>query len=101
MRLSGGSSFDVDVVARPVSLVEVGRFFPSAGLRGTATGPIHSPARSRDLRVNAELRLPDGGRLSTRGTLDLASREKGYDFTARLHTLNLRTITDQSASRHR
>src|SRR5207237_693276 len=45
------------------------------------------------LRVDADLRLPDGGRFTTRGTLDLASKEKGYDITARLYTLNLRTIT--------
>ena len=51
VRLSGGSWFDVDVVARPVSLVEVGRFFPSAGLQGTATGPIHLTGSMRDLRV--------------------------------------------------
>jgi hypothetical protein len=34
VQLTGGKRFDVDVNVRPVSLVEVGRFFPAAGLQG-------------------------------------------------------------------
>jgi hypothetical protein len=64
---------DVDVTARPVSLVEVGRFFPSVGLQGSATGPVRLNGPMRDLGVRADLRLPDGGRFATRGTVDLAS----------------------------
>jgi hypothetical protein len=83
---------DVDVTARPVSLVEVGRFFPSVGLQGSATGPVRLNGPMRDLGVRADLRLPDGGRFATRGTVDLASRDKGYNLSASLFTLNLRTI---------
>jgi hypothetical protein len=36
------SWFDVDARVHPLSLVTAGRFFPSAGLRGTATGPVSS-----------------------------------------------------------
>jgi translocation and assembly module TamB len=96
VRLSGGTWFDVDVVARPVSLVEVGRFFPAAGLRGTAVGPIHLTGSMHDLRAVADVRLPDGGRFTTRGTFDLASHKKGYDFSAQLYTLNLRTLTTKA-----
>jgi translocation and assembly module TamB len=93
VKLAGTKSFDVDVVAQPVSLVEVGRFFPAAGLQGSAIGPIHVGGTFANLRVNTDLRLPDGGRFDARGTLDLASRDKGYDFTAHLFTLNLRSLT--------
>ena len=85
--------FDIDVVTRPVSLIEVGRFFPAAGLHGSASGPVHLTGTLANLRVNADLRLPDGGRFTTRGTLDVASVEKGYDLTAHLYTLNVRTLT--------
>jgi len=96
VKLAGTKSFDVDVVAQPVSLVEVGRFFPAAGLHGTAIGPIHLAGTLANLRVNADLRLPDGGQFDARGAVDLASRDKGYDLTAHLFTLNLRTITTKA-----
>lgn len=96
IRLAGGKRFDVDVAARPISLVEVGRFAPSAGLQGSATGPVHVTGTLRDLRVAANLTLPDGGRFDTRGTLDLASRAKGYDLASSLYTLNLRTIDSKA-----
>ncbi|HMA23286.1 MAG TPA: translocation/assembly module TamB domain-containing protein, partial [Gemmatimonadaceae bacterium] len=87
---------DVDVTARPVSLVEVGRFFPSVGLQGSATGPVRLEGPLRDLRVRADLRLPDGGRFATRGTVDVASRDKAYNLSASLYTLNLRTIDSKA-----
>jgi translocation and assembly module TamB len=93
VRLAGGQWFDVDVLAHPISLAEVGRFVPAAGLHNWASGPVRLTGSLGDLRLNVNLRLPDGGRLETRGTLDLASAAKGYDLTARLYTLNLRTIT--------
>jgi translocation and assembly module TamB len=96
VKLTGGKSFDVDVVAEPVSLVTAGRFFPAAGLQGSAVGPIHLAGTLANLRVNTDLRLPDGGHFDARGALDLASRDKGYDLTARLYTLNLHTITTKA-----
>lgn len=92
IRLAGTKWFDVDVTARPVSLVEVGRFAPSVGLQGSATGPIRVTGTLANLRLAADLRLPDGGELAARGTLDLGSREKGYDLAAALHVFNLRTV---------
>ena len=79
IRLAGGDSGSTSTsTARPVSLVEVGRFFPAAGLQGSAAGPDASrPARCAICACDADLRLPDGGRFATRGTLDLASKEKG------------------------
>jgi translocation and assembly module TamB len=96
IRLSGGKYFDLDVNANPVSLVEVGRFAPAAGLQGTAAGPLHLTGALKDLRVSADLRLPEGGRFTTRGTLDLASKEKGYDLVSSLYTVNLRTVNSKA-----
>jgi translocation and assembly module TamB len=92
-RLAGKQWFDIDVQAHPLSLAEVGLYFPAAGLHNTASGPIHLTGTLADLRVDANLRLVDGGRLTTKGTLDLASKEIGYDMRATLYTLNLRSIT--------
>lgn len=93
MRLAGTQVFDVDVEAHPLSLAEAGLFVPAAGLHNSATGPIRLSGTLGDLRLDVNLRLPDGGRLQARGAVDLASKEKGYDLTARMYTLNLRTIT--------
>jgi hypothetical protein len=80
---SGGklssSWFDVDARVHPLSLVTVGRFFPQAGLRGAASGPVRLTGTMRDLSVRSTLGFPDGGSLGVTGKLDLASREKGYD----------------------
>ena len=92
VRLAGGKHFDVDVNARPVSLVEVGRLFPKAGLQGEASGPVHATGTLAALSVQADLRLPENGRFTTRGTLDLASKETGYDLTSSLYTVNLKTV---------
>jgi translocation and assembly module TamB len=93
VRLAGTKYFDVDVVAHPVSLAEIGRFVPAAGLHNSARGTIQLAGTLADLKLNVDLRLPDNGRLQARGAVDLASREKGYDLTARMYTLNLRTLT--------
>ncbi len=92
VHLASGLSLAVDARARPISLEEVGRFFPSAGLLGSAAGPFHVSGTLRNLKVGADFVLLDGGRVAGQGTLDVASREKGYDFTAKLFTLNLHTL---------
>ncbi|HEX3867921.1 MAG TPA: translocation/assembly module TamB domain-containing protein [Gemmatimonadaceae bacterium] len=96
IHLAAVKRFDVNVDARPISLEEVGRFFPAAGLQGSAAGPVRLSGTISALRVNVDLRLPDGGRFATVGTLDLASANKGYDLTSTLHTLNLRTIDSKA-----
>jgi translocation and assembly module TamB len=92
IRSGNAQWLDVDLTARPVSLVEVGRFFPAVGLQGSATGPVRLEGPLRDLRVRTDLVLPDGGRFATRGTVDVASKEKAYNLSASLFTFNLRTI---------
>jgi translocation and assembly module TamB len=93
IRLAGTKYFDVDVQTHPVSLAEIGRFIPAAGLHNSASGPVRLTGTPANLKLDVDLRLPDGGRLQANGAVDLASREKGYDLRARMYTLNLRTIT--------
>jgi translocation and assembly module TamB len=88
----GSSWFDVDAQLHPVSLVTVGRFFPKAGLRSTATGPLRLTGTMRDLAVRTNLSFPDGGSLAVTGKLDLASREKGYDLDVNAELFNANTI---------
>jgi hypothetical protein len=73
------SWMDIDARVHPLSLVTAGRFFPSADLRGTATGPVRLTGTMSDLDVRTNLGFSDGGSLGITGSLDLASREKGYD----------------------
>src|SRR5262249_53908608 len=93
--LTGAKRFDVDAVAQPVSLVEVGRFAPAAGLRGVASGPVHAHGTLDDLDVTADLRVSGNGRLEGRAHLDLAGTKR-YDVAATMHTLNLNAITTKA-----
>jgi translocation and assembly module TamB len=86
------SWFDVDAQLHPLSLVEAGRFFPKAGLRGTATGPLRLTGTMRDLTVRSDLAFNDGGTLGVTGKLDLASREIGYDVDLVANLFNANAI---------
>jgi translocation and assembly module TamB len=88
----GPTRVDADVIAYPLSLVTVGRFFPSAGLRGAVTGPIHAHGLLSDLKIDTDLRLPDSGHVKANGTFDVATAAKGYDVTAALSAVNLHAI---------
>ncbi|MDQ6886408.1 MAG: translocation/assembly module TamB domain-containing protein [Gemmatimonadota bacterium] len=87
--------FDIDIAARPIDLAEAGRFAPSLGLRGKATGPIRLTGPLADLALTSDLLLPDGGSLITRGRLDLASAQKGYDLTASAKLFNLHAVLEK------
>ncbi|HEX6574119.1 MAG TPA: translocation/assembly module TamB domain-containing protein [Gemmatimonadaceae bacterium] len=86
------SWFDVDAQLHPLSLVTAGRFFPSAGLRGVATGPVRLTGTMGNLAVRSNLAFSDGGSLGITGKLDLASREKGYDVDVVAKLFNANTI---------
>ena len=45
-----------------------------------------------DLTINTDVRLPDGGRFVAKGAVDIAGRDKAYDITSALHTVNLNTV---------
>lgn len=93
--LAGTKRFDIDALAKPVSLVEVGRFFPSAELRGVASGPIRARGTLSDLRVEANLALSGGGHLNARANLDLVGTKR-YNVAAALRTLNLAAISGKA-----
>ena len=84
--------FDLDARVHPLSLVTAGRFFPAAGLRGLATGPVRLTGTTRNLAVRTALAFPDGGSLDVRGKLDLASREIGYDLDVAAQLFNANNI---------
>lgn len=83
---------DVSVVAHPVSLTEVGRFAPSAGLRGSAAGPVRLTGSLADLAVRSDLHLPDGGELVTQGTVGLTGTDKRYDLALGMKVFNLNAV---------
>ncbi|HVX39756.1 MAG TPA: translocation/assembly module TamB domain-containing protein [Gemmatimonadaceae bacterium] len=94
--LGGGKRFDVNVVAEPLSLAEVGRFVPSVGLQGNVAGPITATGTLANLRLDVNLQLPESGRFAARGTLDLAGSTKAYDIVSTLHTVNLRSVDSKA-----
>jgi translocation and assembly module TamB len=98
MRLGPRPWFDLDLRLLPLSLAEVGKFAPAVGLQGSAAGPVRITGDLGNLRIDSRLALADGGRLDTRGTLDLASREKGYDLTADMRVFNAKSVVAKAPS---
>src|SRR5215203_2301313 len=96
MRLGSRPWFDVDVRLLPLSLAEVGKLAPAAGLQGSASGPVRLTGELGNLRLDARLVLADGGRLDARGSLDLASKEKGYDLTTQMRVFNAQSVVGRA-----
>jgi translocation and assembly module TamB len=94
--LAGAKHLDVDVRLAPLALAEVGRFAPAAGLRGEASGPLRLTGALGALRVDADLRMPAGGGLGVRGTMDLASAQKGYDLEARMRLFDANAVSTKA-----
>jgi translocation and assembly module TamB len=90
MRVHGLPWYDVDARMHPLSLVTLGTFMPSVGLKGSASGPLKLKGPINDLAINTQLTFPDGGFLDLRGTMDIASKTTGYslDFVTRLFNAN-------------
>lgn len=92
MLLGSRRWFDIDARLLPLSLAEVGRFVPAVGLVGAAAGPVRLTGDPGNLRLESRLALPGGGHLDTRGTLDLASREMGYDLATNMRLFNAHSV---------
>lgn len=92
------SWFDVDARMHPLALATAGRFFPKLGLRGLASGPVRLTGTTRDLALRTNLAFPDGGSLSVRGKLDLASRNIGYDVDLAAVLFNANAIIAKAPS---
>jgi translocation and assembly module TamB len=54
------------------------------------TGPM------RDLALDASLATPDGGSIAARGTLDLASQQKGYDLATTMHLFDASAVSTKA-----
>ena len=89
--MQGTTWLDLDLRARPLSLVTVGRFAPGLGLRGSAAGPVRVRGTLNDLSVRADLRLPDGGALLAVARLDVQGTPS-YDAQTTLTVFNLHTV---------
>src|SRR5205085_120603 len=93
--LTGEKRFDIDAVAKPVSLVELGRFMPAAELRGLASGPIRAHGTLANLVVDANLAVSGNGHLVAHAALDLVGTKR-YNVAADMRTLNLAAVTGKA-----
>jgi translocation and assembly module TamB len=80
MRAHGMPWYDVDAMMHPLALTALGRYMPTVGLIGSASGPLRLKGNENDLVLNTQLTFPDGGFLDLRGTMDLHSKETGYNL---------------------
>jgi translocation and assembly module TamB len=92
IRATGLTWVDLDARMHPLSLVMLGRFMPSVGLRGSATGPLRLRGTINNLAINSQMILPDGAYVDLRGTMDLASKVTGYNLDFNTRNLNVNTI---------
>ena len=92
IRTSGVPWVDIDARMQPLALATVGRFVPSFGLRGVASGPVRLRGSLSNLSVDTDLEFPDGGFLGMRGTVDLASRVKGYNLAINTRLFNANAV---------
>lgn len=96
VRLGDILFMDVDVQARPLSLVTVGRFAPKAGLRGSVAGPVRLSGTLADLAINSSLRSSDGGSISAVGRIDVASKEIGYNLQLATDLFNANALVEKA-----
>ncbi len=80
MRARGMPWYDVDATMHPLALTTLGRYMPTVGLIGSASGPLKLKGFENDLAINTQLTFPDGGFLDLRGTMDLHSKDTGYNL---------------------
>lgn len=85
---TAGKRVVADATLQPLSLVTVGKFAPSAQLRGSVTGKVHAEGTTRDLRVSGVLHSQSGGSIDGRGTVALAGSRTRYDVSVALDALN-------------
>ncbi|MDQ3674577.1 MAG: hypothetical protein M3365_09405, partial [Gemmatimonadota bacterium] len=92
IRTVGVPWVDIDARMQPLALATAGRFVPSFGLRGSASGPVRLRGSLSNLAVDTDLTFPDGGFLGMRGTVDLASRVKGYNLAINTRLFNANAV---------
>jgi hypothetical protein len=95
-RLTGNGSYRAsdrrilaDATLHPLSLATVGRFAPSAELRGSVTGRVHAEGTTHDMRVTGTVNsTTGGGRVQSRGTLVLNGSHTRYDVSVAMDALD-------------
>ena len=85
---ANGKRIAADASLQPLSLATVGRFAPTAQLRGSVSGKVHVEGTTRDLRLSGALRSPDGGAVEGRGSVALAGSRTRYNVSVALDALN-------------
>jgi translocation and assembly module TamB len=93
---ASGKRIFADATLEPLSLVTVGRFAPSAQLRGSVSGRVHAEGTTRDLRLNGVLRSRDAGSLDGRGSIALAGSRSRYDISVALDALNANAFSQRA-----
>jgi hypothetical protein len=105
-RVSGAGSYGAgtkrivaDVRLSPLALTTVGRFAPSAQLRGAVTGSVRAEGTTRELRFTAALRSTScGGAIDVRGSIAPRGAATRYDVTAVTDALNASAFTRRAPS---
>jgi autotransporter translocation and assembly factor TamB len=88
-----------DATLQPLSLITVGRFAPSAELRGSVAGRVHAEGTTRQLRLVGDLRSTNGGgALSLRGTLAPDGTRTRYDVAVALDALDASAFSRRAPS---
>lgn len=83
-----GKRIVADATLEPLSLATVGKFAPSAQLRGSVSGKVHAEGTTKDLRVFGALHSQSGGSVDGRGTVAIAGSRTRYDVSVALDALN-------------
>ena len=90
---AGEGRVSADLEIHELSLVTLGRFAPEAQLEGTMAGALQAAGTLADLRVQADLELPEEAALQARGILDLAGEEPGYELRLLVADLDLAALS--------
>ena len=85
---TAGRRVSADATLMPLSLATLGKFAPSAQLRGSVTGNVHAEGTTKDLRVSGVLHSASGGSIDGQGTVALAGSRTRYDVSVALDALN-------------
>ena len=85
-----GNQLSADLALAPLSLVTVGRYAPSAELRGSVAGTVRARGTLRNLALSAKLKSRTGGALTADGTVSLpgGGAPPRYDIIAVADALN-------------
>jgi len=82
-----------DLNLHELSLVTLGQFAPEAGLQGTLAGHLQLEGTPADLRMRANLELPDEGALAGEGFLNVTGEKPDYGLRISAQQVNLAALS--------